>query len=34
MVAVFPHADEPGIVVEPGELAETLLEATQEENEH
>jgi hypothetical protein len=34
MVAVFPHADQPGVVVEPEELAEALLDATQEENEH
>jgi hypothetical protein len=33
-VAVFPHAEEPGVVISPTELAETLLEAMQEESSH
>jgi hypothetical protein len=33
-VAVFPHAEEPGVVLSPTELAETLLEAMQEESSH
>ncbi len=33
-VAVFPHADEPGVVISPTELAETLLEAMEEESSH
>ncbi|MBN8444729.1 MAG: DUF2750 domain-containing protein [Gammaproteobacteria bacterium] len=33
-VAVFPHAEEPGVVISPTELSETLLEAMQEESSH
>ena len=33
-VAVFPHAEEPGVVISPTELAETLLEAMEEESSH
>lgn len=33
-VAVFPHAEEPGVVISPTELSETLLEAMQEDNAH
>lgn len=33
-VAVFPHAEEPGVVITPTELAETLLEAMEEESSH
>jgi len=34
MVAVFPHADEPGMVVSPEDLAEVLVEAGQESDAH
>ncbi len=33
-VAIFPHADEPGIVVPPSELQETLIEVMQEDGSH
>ncbi len=33
-VAVSPHAEEPGVVISPTELSETLLEAMQEDNAH
>jgi hypothetical protein len=33
-IAVFPHADEPGIVISPVELQETLLEAMEEDSSH
>ncbi len=29
-IAVFPHAQEPGVVIGPEEFAETLIEATQD----